>query len=63
MLAFLQGKKTYILVVLGVVTLAVNFLAGDITLMQFLGSEQFTALIGLLGIGTLRAAVTNEIQK
>lgn len=57
MLAFLQGKKTYILVTLGVLALLINFLSGDITLMQFLSSEKLTELIGLLGLGTIRAGV------
>jgi len=60
MKAWLSGKKTYILVGLGVLAMVVQFLAGDITLMEFLQSEQFLTLLGLLGIGTLRAGVAKS---
>ena len=57
---WLQGKKTYILVALGVLTVLVNFLSGDLTFIQFLSSDEFVALLGILGIGTLRAGVTKS---
>lgn len=56
--AFLSGKKTYILVILGIITLLIHLLSGDMTLTQFLASDEFTALLGLLGIGALRAGVS-----
>lgn len=56
---WLKGKKTYILVILGVIALLVQFLVGDISFMEFVGSPQFVELIGLLGIGTLRAGIKN----
>lgn len=59
---WLKGKKTYILVGLGVLTLLIQFLTGDVSLMQFLGSPQFMELLGMLGIGTLRAGVSSAVK-
>jgi hypothetical protein len=53
-----KGKKTYILVILGVAGVLIQFLAGDLSLMEFFGSEYLVQLIELLGIGTLRAGVS-----
>jgi len=57
-MAWLQGKKTYILVVLGALTVLVNWLSGDIGFVQFVQSDAFIRLIELLGLGTLRAGVS-----
>ena len=54
---WLKGKKTYILVALGLFTVLVNFLSGDITFMEFLASKSTLDVIELLGLGTLRAGV------
>jgi hypothetical protein len=62
MVTWLQGKKTYILVALGVISLLVQFLAGDVSFMQFIASQQFIELLGLLGIGTLRAGVASAVS-
>jgi len=63
MMAWLQGKKTYILVILGVVALLVQFLVGDLSFSQFLGSQQVIELLGLLGIGALRSGLKTEVNK
>lgn len=55
---WLKGKKTYILVVLGAITLGVQFLAGDITFIQFVSSDAMVQLVELFGIATLRAGVS-----
>ena len=57
MFDWLKGFKTYILVGLGVLGLLVQFLTGDVTFMEFLNSPQLIELLGLLGIGALRAGV------
>lgn len=60
---WLKGKKTYILVALGVLTLVVQFLSGDISFIEFVTSESVITLIELLGIGTLRAGVAAATKK
>jgi hypothetical protein len=55
---WLQGKKTYILVVLGVLTKIVLFLSGEMGFFEFLSSEDFVHVLELLGLGTLRAGVS-----
>lgn len=57
-LAWLKGKKTYILVVLGALTILVQFAAGDVSFMQFISSDAFLNLLELLGLGTIRAGVS-----
>ena len=59
-IAWLQGKKTYILVILGVAALLVQWVSGDISFLQFVQSDQFVELLALLGIGALRAGVTKS---
>ena len=58
MLEWLRGKKTYILVIIGVLTVLVNFLTGDLTFLQFITSDAVIQLIELLGLGALRAGVS-----
>ena len=58
MLEWLSGKKTYILVIIGVLTVLVNFLTGDLTFLQFITSDAVIQLIELLGLGALRAGVS-----
>jgi hypothetical protein len=60
LLSWFTGKKTYILVVLAALSIIVRWLAGDLTFIQFLNSDEFLALLGVLGIGTLRAGVTKS---
>jgi hypothetical protein len=63
MIEWLQGKKTYILVGIGVLGALVHFLTGDLTFLQFVQSEEFIALLALLGIGTAKAGLTREMTK
>jgi len=53
--AWFKGKKTYIIVGFGVATVLVHFITGDLTLMQFIASDEFVKLLELLGLGTVRA--------
>lgn len=62
-MAWLQGKKTYIIVILGFLIALVQFLAGDLSFMLFVQSPEFLALLGLLGLGTLKAGVAREAKK
>ena len=60
---WLQGRKTYFLVIFGFLAALVSFLAGDLTLLQFLASPEFLGLLGLLGLGTIGARITRLLQK
>ena len=60
---WLQNKKTYILISLGALVVLVQFLAGDLTFLQFVQSPEFLALLGLLGLGTFKAGVNRELKK
>ena len=55
---WLKGKKTYLLVGLGVATVLINALTGDISFMQAITSDSVIQLIELLGLGTIRAGVS-----
>ena len=55
---WLKGKKTYIIVILGVLHVLVNYLTGDATFAEFIGSESVVQLIELLGLGALRKGIS-----
>ncbi len=57
--AFLKGKKTYVVTAVGIGLVLLDFLAGDISLMAFVATPEFKLLLGFLGLGTLRAGVSN----
>jgi len=61
-MTWLAGKKTYILVILGLLIQAVHFLTGDLSIMQFFASPEFQQIIELLGIGTIRLAVAKQAK-
>ena len=58
MLDWLKGKKTYIAAILSALGFLLSYLAGDITLQQFLSDLQVSVLAVFL-----RAGVTNETTK
>lgn len=67
---WLKGKKTYIVSALMVMVSLMQLVTGDLTLVEFLNSEQMTQLIEALGLTTLRAGIlqaqkdtTREIVK
>lgn len=57
---WLQGKKTYIIAGLMVLTSLVHLLIGDMGFVEFLSSEQVKILLGGIGLGTLRAGVAGS---
>jgi len=57
-MSWLSGKKTYFLVAFGLLGLLVQALVGDISFMEFLTSDYMTQLLGLLGLGTIRAGIS-----
>jgi len=52
---FLSGKKTYIVMIMGVLGAVASYLMGDLTLM-----EAFPIILGSLGLGTLRAGIAKK---
>lgn len=50
--SFLQGKKSYIVMIAGVAAALAGYATGELSL-----GEAITAGIGSLGIGTLRAGI------
>jgi hypothetical protein len=54
---FLSGKKTYIIAGLMVLIGLVKWLVGDITLVEFITSDDIMIVLGGFGLGSLRAGV------
>ncbi len=59
-MAFLRGKKTYIIAGLMVMVSIVHLIAGDITFVEIFSSPHFNTLLGGLGMGALRSGVANS---
>lgn len=55
---FLKGKKTYIIVAIGVANVLTNFGYSDITFIEFVTSPEILKLLEILGIGTIRAGIS-----
>lgn len=53
----LSGRKTYIVSTLMIIIGLVNFLTGDITLVEFLNTDDIVIILNGLGLGFLRAGV------
>ncbi len=58
---WLKGKKTYIVAALMSMVSIVNMVTGDMTLVQFVGSEHLNTLLEAFGIGFLRAGIAKGI--
>lgn len=54
---FLAGRKTYIVAGLMVLIGLVNYVTGDVSLAQFVSTEEFRIVLEGLGLGFLRAGV------
>ena len=52
---FMEGKKTYVVVVMGLVSVVGAFLLGEVSLAQAI-----TNALELLGLGALRLGVANK---
>ena len=57
---FLKGKKTYIVSGLMVIIGLVNLFIGDVTLQNFLASEELRILLEGFGFATLRAGIAKK---
>ncbi len=56
-MSWLNGKKTYIISALMVVVSLMHLVTGDLTLIEFLSSEQMINLFEAVGLTTLRVGV------
>ena len=54
---FFKGKKTYIVAILLVAVAIVQWLSGDMTLIEFINSEAVLTLLSAFGLSSLRAAI------
>ncbi|KMP10842.1 hypothetical protein UR09_05085 [Candidatus Nitromaritima sp. SCGC AAA799-A02] len=54
---WLQGKKTYIIATLMVAIGIVKLATGDMSLVEFIMSDDISILLEGFGLGTLRAGV------
>jgi len=57
---WLKGKKTYIIAGLMVSASLVHLFSGDIGLAEFAASEYLNTLLEGVGLGTLRAGISNN---
>ena len=56
----LQGKKTYLIAGLMVLVYMLHLITGDMSLAEFVTSEQVNTLLEGVGLGTLRAGVSKK---
>lgn len=61
-MSFIKGYKTYIIAFLMVLVAVVNFITGDLGLVEFLNSPDILVLLNGLGLGALRAGVSKVNQ-
>lgn len=54
---FLSGKKTYLISVLMILIGLIKLIVGDISMIDFITSEDVMFILGGAGLGTMRAAV------
>lgn len=59
-MAFLSGKKTYIIAALLSIIGLINVVTGDTTLVQFLNDPNLLVLLNGLGLAALRAGVAKS---
>lgn len=60
---WLSGKKTFIVAILMVLIGVVNFLTGDVTLSEFLKTEEIKIVMEGIGLATLRLGVGKANKK
>ncbi len=57
---WLNGKKTYIISFLMILTSLIHLLTGDLTLKEFLNGEELINLLEAMGLSTLRIGVSQN---
>lgn len=62
-MAWLQGRKTYIIASLMVLSSVVKVVAGDMSFGDFFSGNDLHTLLEGLGIGTLRAGMAGNGNK
>jgi len=60
---WLNGKKTYIVSALMALTSLVHLMTGNLTLVEFIGSDHMMTLFEALGLSTLRAGIWKNQQE
>jgi len=60
MIAFLSGKKTYIVAGLLVLISVVKMLAGDVSIEELLNSPDLLILLNGLGLAALRGGISKS---
>ncbi len=55
---WLKGKKTYIIAGLMVLTSLVHLLSGEMSFVEFFTGEHLNTLLEGIGLGTLRAGIS-----
>ncbi len=58
---FLKGKKTYIVATLLLIVAIINLLTGSETATQFLNNPNLIILLGAIGLGSVRGAISKVI--
>lgn len=59
---WMKGKKTYILAGLAFCVVFVGFLAGDLSFMEFMQTDEFKWLWAIITAATLRAGISKHIN-
>ena len=54
---YLKGKKTYIVSIIGLAMVSLDFLTGDLSFMQFIQSPEFQWLWAWIAAMALRAGI------
>ncbi|MCH6578909.1 MAG: hypothetical protein IH802_00900 [Nitrospinae bacterium] len=57
---WLKGKKTYLIAGLMVLVSMLHLITGDMSLAEFVTSEQVNTLLEGVGLGTLRAGISKK---
>jgi hypothetical protein len=59
-MSWFNGKKTYILSAFMIVVSLIHLLAGNLTLIEFIGSDHMINLFEALGLSTLRIGISQN---
>lgn len=61
-MVWLKGKKTYIVSILMVLASFVQFISGDMDMVEFMTGEHVMTLLEAAGLSALRSGITSETQ-
>jgi hypothetical protein len=57
---FIKGYKTYIIAALGALISVVNMINGDLTLVEFIQSDNVVLLLNSLAMATVRHGISSN---